>query len=190
MVKPTFVLILITILFLGYEIPQLSGSQQGSLDWGTFRSDECKMNINYPTNFTVEKNLNEYESTDDFTILSDNPYIRVIFDCNNLDESSSINNYSEDISKIQEKLLGYDDFMMEDNNTTKWKVDGSNALSFIYASGEGAHTGTVTTNEVIYIPHNNGTITIRFISLFSDFDSLQTQELEKEMINSIKFLID
>ncbi|MDF0679474.1 MAG: hypothetical protein P0116_00750 [Candidatus Nitrosocosmicus sp.] len=50
-----------------------------------------------------------------------------------------------------------------------------------------AHTGTVTTNEVIYVPHNNGTVTIRFIALYSDFGSVQTQELEKEMINSIRF---
>ena len=105
-----------------------------------------------------------------------------------MDEASSVNNHSKSISKIQEKLLGYDDFMVEDANMTKWKVDGLNTLSFTYASGEGAHTGTVTTNEVIYIPHNNGTVITRFIALYSDFDSLQTQELEKEMINSIKFL--
>ncbi len=155
--------------------------------WSTLRSDKCKINLEHPTNFTVEENTHNFESSVDFSIYSNNPYIRVIVDCNNLDEPSSENNYSKSISKIQENLLGYDGFVVEDVNTTKWNVDGLNTVSFIYASGESAHTGTVTTNEVIYIPYNNGTVTIRFIALYSDFDSVQTQELEKEMINSIRF---
>jgi hypothetical protein len=146
------------------------------------------MNIDYPTNFTVEENTINFENTADFSIYSNNPYIRILFECNNLNEASLVNNYSKSISKIQEILLGYDDFMVEDVNMTKWKVDQLNTFSFIYASGESAHTGMVTTNEVIYIPHNNGSVIIRFIALYSDFDSLQTQGLEKEMINSIKFL--
>jgi hypothetical protein len=175
------------VLLVGYEIPQLWGVDQDTSTWSTFRSDKCKINIDYPKKFTVEENTNNFENTVDFSIYSNNPYIRVLFDCNNLNGPSSVNNHSISISKIQEKLLGYDDFIVEEVNKTKWIVDRSNTLSFIYASGESAHTGTVTTNEVIYIPHNNGTVTIRFVSLYSDFDSVQTQEIEKEMINSIRF---
>jgi hypothetical protein len=186
MVKHFFVLILTIVFLIGYETPQILGAHQGTLTWSTFRSDKCKMNIDYPINFTVEENTNNFENTVDFSIYSNNPYIRVLFDCNNLDEVSSANNYSKSISKIQEKLLGYDDFVVEEINKSKWNVDMLNTISFIYASGESAHTGTVTTNEVIYVPHNNGAVTIRFIALYSDFGSVQTQELEKEMINSIR----
>jgi hypothetical protein len=186
--KYFFVSISTIVLLLGYEIPYLLGAHQGTLDWNTFRSDKCKMNIDYPTNFTLEENTNKFESTSDFSIYSNNPYIRVLFVCNILDEPSSVNNYSKSISNIQEKLMGHDDFMIEDVNMTKWKVDRLSTFSFIYASGEGAHTGPVTTNEVIYLPHNHGTVIIRFIALYSDFGSPQIQKLEKEMINSIKFL--
>ncbi len=188
MVKFFFVSILTFVLLLGYEIPQLLDAYQDTLGWSTFRSDKCKMDIDYPTNFTVKENTNKFENTVDFSIYSNSPYIRILFDCNNLDKVSSVSNYSKSISEIQEELLGYDDFIVEDVNMTKWKVDRFNTLSFIYASGEGAHTGTVTTNEVIYVPRNNETVMIKFTSLYSDFDSLQTQKLEKDMIESIKFL--
>ena len=188
MVQYFFVSILTIFLLLGYEISQLLDAYQGTLSWSTFRSDKCKMSIDYPTNFTIKENINEFENMVEFSIYSNNPYIRVLFDCNNLDKVSSASNYSKSISEKQEEFLGYDDFMVEDVNMTKWKVDRFNTLSFIYASGEGAHTGTVTTNEVIYVPHKNETVMIKFTALYSDFDSLQTQKLEKDMINSIKFL--
>ena len=78
MVKYFFVSILIIVLLLGYEIPQLLGTHQDTLVCSTVRSDNCKMNIDYPTNFTVEENTNKFENTVDFSIYSNNPYIRVL----------------------------------------------------------------------------------------------------------------
>ncbi|HEX5187062.1 MAG TPA: hypothetical protein VFV86_09255 [Nitrososphaeraceae archaeon] len=33
------------------------------MTWSIFRSDKCKMNIDYPVNFTVEENTNNFENT-------------------------------------------------------------------------------------------------------------------------------
>ena len=61
--KYFFVLIPTIVFLLGYETPQILGAHQGTLTWSTFRSDKCKMNIDYPVNFTVEENTNNFENT-------------------------------------------------------------------------------------------------------------------------------
>ena len=183
-----FATIFVIVIMLGYEYPLALTAYEDTMNWNTIRFDECNMNMNYPTGFKAEETTNEFENNADFTIYSDEPYIQVSIDCNDLDINLSKDNYTNDIIQIQEKLMGYDDFIVEDINLTKWRIDGQNTVSFIFASGENAHTGVVTTNEIIYVLHKDMPIMIKFIALYTEFDSFQIQKLEKRIINSIKLL--
>lgn len=182
-----FVAMLVIVIIVGHEYPRTLIAYEETKDWTKFRLDECKMNMSYPLSFKTAEITNEFENNADFTIYSDEPYVLVSVDChNNLDMSITKDNYTNDITQMQEKLMGYDDFIVEDVNQTKWMVNGQNANSFIFASGESAHTGAVTTNEIIYLLHNNNPIMIKFVALYTEFDSSQIQELEKRIINSIE----
>jgi len=181
-----FVAMLAIVILVGYEYPGTLTAFEETMDWTMLRSDECKMNMNYPISFKTEEITNEFENNTDFTIYSDDPYVLVSVDCNDLNINITKDNYRNDIIQMQEKLMGYDDFIVEDISQTKWKVDGQNAASFIFASGEDAHTGAVTNNEIIYVFHNNTPIMIKFMALYTEFDSSQIQELEKRIINSIE----
>jgi len=182
-----FVVMLVFVIFVDHEYPRTLNAYEETMDWTKFRSDECKMNMSYPISFKTEEITNVFENNADFTMYSDEPYVLVSVDChNNLNTNITKDNYTNDIAQMQEKLMGYDDFIVEDINQTKWRVDGKNANSFIFASGESAHTGAVTTNEIIYLLHNNNPIMIKFIALYTEFDSSQIQELEKRIISSIQ----
>jgi hypothetical protein len=183
-----FVAMLVIVVLVGYDYPGTLTAYEEPMDWTMFRSDECKMNMSYPISFKTEEITNEFENNADFTIHSDEPYVLVSVDCQNLDINITKDNRTNDIKQVQEKLMGYDDFIVEGINQTKWRVDGQNAVSFIFASGEAAHTGAVTSNEIIYVFHNNIPVMIKFIALFTEFDSSQIQELEKRIINSIELL--
>ncbi|HKR73241.1 MAG TPA: hypothetical protein VJR94_03925 [Candidatus Nitrosocosmicus sp.] len=183
-----FATIFVIIIMLGYEYPWALTAYGDTMNWNTMRFDECNMNMNYPTSFKTEETTNELENNADFTIYSDEPHIQVSVDCNDLDINLSKDDYTNDVIQIQEKLMGYDDFIVQDINFTKWTIDSQNTTSFIFESGENAHTGVVTTNEIIYVLHKDIPIMIKFIALYTEFDSPQIQKLEKRIINSIKLL--
>lgn len=188
MVIFVFVTIFVIVILLGNEYLRALTAFEDTMNWNKIRFDECNINMNYPTSFKTEETSNEFENNTDFTIYSQEPYIEVSVDCNDLDMNFSKDNYTNDATRIQEKMMGYDDFIVENINLTKWRIDGQNAVSFIFTSGENAHTGAVTTNEIIYVFHKDMLIMIKFIALYAEFDSLQIQELEKRMINSIRLL--
>lgn len=186
--KLVFGTITVLVTLSGYEYPRALIAYENSSDWNTLRFDECDMNLKYPTNFEPGNTTNEFEYKTDFELYSDEPYLLVSVDCNDLDMNFSNDNNTTIVTQIQEKVMGYDDFIVENINLTKWRVDGQSAVSFIFASGEHAHTGVVTTNEIVYVPYNNLHIIIKFTALHTEFDSSEIQELEKRIIDSIALL--
>lgn len=178
-------ILIVVVLLLCIKIPILN-AQINYTYWKTFTSEKCKMNIDFPHNFTVKENTDLFEDGIEFYLLSDNPYIRVLVDCNKL-EGGTPENYFHNISEVKDKLMSHDTFIINEINTTKWKIGGLDTVSFTYASGEAAHTGAVTSNEVFYINNSDQTILIRFITLFSDFESHYTQTIQRDIMNSIEF---
>jgi hypothetical protein len=114
-----FVAMLVIVVLVGYDYPGTLTAYEETMDWTMFRSDECKMNMSYPISFKTEEITNEFENNADFTIHSDEPYVLVSVECQNLDINITKDNRTNDIKQVQEKLMGYDDFIVEDINQTK-----------------------------------------------------------------------
>jgi hypothetical protein len=188
MMKFVFGTIAVLVILSGYEYPPALIAYEYSNDWNTLRLDECDMNMKYPNNFETGSTTNDFEYKADFKLYSNEPYLLVSVDCNDLDMNFSNDNSTTIVTQIQEKVMGYDDFIVENINLTKWRVDDQSTESFIFASGEHAHTGVVTTNEMVYVPYNNLHIIIKFTALYTEFDSPEIQELEKRLIDSIDLL--
>ena len=157
------------------------------------------MTINHPNELAIKEDHYKLDGNSDIEFYSNEPYIRLLIQCilnnNSSNELSSsltlINETTEvndsEILMIKDEVMGYDDFLFENINTTKWIIDGSRASSFVFASGEGAHTGTVTINEIVLVTLDDRSIILRFTVLSPDFNQPEIQELEKNILRSIKF---
>ncbi|WP_134483343.1 hypothetical protein [Candidatus Nitrosocosmicus franklandus] len=185
MMKFIVVSIFVILPIASFEYVRILTGYGDTSYWPTFIFDDCNMSMNYPSSFKTEQIANEFGNGEYLILHSQEPYVSVMVECNNLDKTFLEYDQSKDDSRGHEKLMGYDDFVIEDINNTKWDIDGQNALSFLFASGENAHTGVVTTNEVIYSIGSDTTLMIKFTALYREFDSFQIQELERKMINSI-----
>lgn len=113
-----FIATLGIVIFVSHVYPCVLAAYEDTLDWTTFISDECKMSMTYPTSFEVEEIANEFESNVDLVINSEESYKSVMVECNDLDMTFLKYDLSKDSSRLHEKLLGYDDFMVEDINIT------------------------------------------------------------------------
>lgn len=95
------------------------------------------------------------------------------------------NSLEESLRSAKAALMGADDFIVENINTTKWRVDGQEASSFIYSTDK--YDIPADGVEVLNTRQNDREYLMIFITPALGFDSPEIQELEKRIINSIKF---
>ena len=91
-----------------------------------------------------------------------------------------------DIEILKDAVIGYNDFLVEDTNMTKWKLDNKTTGSFVFGSTSDITSNTFA-NEYLYTYNDGKDILINYMTFAKDFDIPQMQELQKRMFESIKF---
>lgn len=154
-------------------------------DWKTYNSTICKMSIEYPANFTVKEKENRFDQRLPFTIVSGNPFLSLLVNCAKSDQMFIDVDASDMDSVIDVMVDDYDDFLVEDTNMTKWKLDNKTTASFVY--GLKYESGNTGASEVLYTYHDGKDILVSLMTYAAYFDLPELQEIEKRMINSIEF---
>lgn len=119
------------VTILGYCFLEGSSNISGTQVWETRNIEKCKMTINHPNELAIKEVHSKLEGNPDIEFYSNEPYIRLLIHCslnnNGSNELSSsltlINETTEvndsEILMIKDEVMGYDDFLIENINTTK-----------------------------------------------------------------------
>lgn len=154
-------------------------------EWKTFNSTICNMSVDYPANFTVVEKENRFDKKLPFMIFLDEPTLNFVVNCGKSDPFFP-NVTAEDMDILVIETLQYDNFLVEDANMTKWKLDNKTTGSFVYGSTNDESLITFA-HEYLFTNHGGKDVLINFMTKAEDFDIPEIQELEKRMFNSIEF---
>jgi hypothetical protein len=154
-------------------------------EWKTYNSTQCKMTVDHPVNFTIKEKQNRFDTLLPFQIHSDDPFVTLLVSCE--DNFSLDPEVDEgDMNQIKNELIGFDEFLVEDTNMTKWKLGNLTTGSFVYGT-KNINGEPTAGNELLYTYRDGKDMLILFMTTALEFDSSEIQQIEQRMINSIKF---
>ena len=93
---------------------------------------------------------------------------------------------ASDMIQIQNEVVGYDEFLVEDTNLTKWRLGNLTTGSFVFGNKD-IDGNPITGNEVLYTYRDGKDMLISFMAKALEFDLPEIQQIEQRMTNSIKF---
>lgn len=154
-------------------------------DWKTYNSTQCKMTVDYPVNFTIVEKQNRFDTLLPFQLYSNDPFISLLV---NRKDNFPLNPYVDegDMNQIKNELIGFDEFLVEDTNMTKWRLGNLTTGSFVFGNTDIVGE-PISGNEVLYTYRDGKDILISFLANALEFDLPDIQHIEQRMINSIKF---
>lgn len=154
-------------------------------EWKNYNSTICKISVEYPANFTIIEKQNRFDQRLLFQIVNDEPRVNFMVNCAESKQIFPVVLASY-VEELKYELVGYDEFLIEDTNMSKWKMDNKTTGSFVYGTTN-ANTYITYAIETLYTYHDKKDILISYMSKAEDFDIPKMQDLQKRMIDSIRF---
>jgi hypothetical protein len=93
---------------------------------------------------------------------------------------------ASDMMQIQNEMVGYDEFLVEDTNLTEWRLGNLTTGSFVFGNTD-IDRKPITGNKVLYTYRDGKDMLISFVAKALEFDLPEIQQIEQRMINSITF---
>jgi hypothetical protein len=84
---------------------------------------------------------------------------------------------ASDIMQIQNEVVGYDEFLVEDTNLTKWSLGNLTTGSFVFGDTD-IDSKPITGNKVLYAYRDGKDILISFVAKALEFDLPEIQQIE------------
>jgi hypothetical protein len=154
-------------------------------EWKTYNSTQCKMTVDYPVNFTIAEKQNRFDTLLPFQMHYNDPFISLLVNC---EENFPLNPDVDerDMNQIKNELIGFDEFLVEDTNMTKWRLGNLTTGSFVFGNTD-IDGNPNTGNEVLYTYRDGKDMLISFVANALEFDLPDIHQIEQRMINSITF---
>lgn len=158
-------------------------SQNG---WELHSIPECGISIKTPKNFSLNKPSLETRINYEFEIESEKPYMKITLECGNLGSKFS-GNIDRDLGLVKNQSIKYDQYLLQDTILNDRIVENFTVGTFVFASGEDAHTGIVTNNEFFIFYFKYMYILIK-ISVLDNDNSFNKYELKDSILKTMKIL--
>lgn len=173
-----------------------------TIEWKKYNSTILGLSIDYPSTWNIQEKQNRFEEgidlkIDSFVNVSSGPNSKgfmsftgtVILDRNITTLTTTIMEYLLEAGETYIDPRDFENRLVEGVNTSRYKIGGENAGSFITVF-DVKNSDYKDAYEHVVTIHNNRVYYFSFMSHAGVFDTQRVTEIRKHMFDSIKWLDD
>ncbi len=181
----------ISLLGLSKAVAQLDDNNNptptiNGLIWKTYTNDKLGISFEYPSDWILEEKANRFYNLPDVTVYSGLNSFSFLDHKKSIDDMLSYMSF--DAVAIEGSSIfaqGEGKNIIEEVNTSKYKIDGKDTATFLYTFDN--DLGYKIADQTFFVNINNMIYMLSYQNAVSDFDTPKSQEIMNHIINSFHF---